>query len=163
MGSYYAELRALSEARKAGTRVLPEIEVFRIKKLYRKLARMLHPDLHPTLRGDPEALDLWQKIRLAYERNDYDALKESEVLAMARFGDGTQEIDVADAEAKIASLREEIAQIVREDPYLYKFLLSDEDAVENKKSELKKEIGDYRTYLEELKQEAEACRIEEEA
>ena len=166
MDVYYAELRALSEARKAETRALSEIEVFRIKKLYRKLAMMLHPDLHPAFRGDFEAYDLWHKIKHAYECNDYEALKEAEVLAaalLAKKEGAEREIEVPDAESKIASLRLELAQIVREDPYLYKFLLQDEEAVENKRAELKKDIEDYKNYLEALKEEAENYRIEEEA
>lgn len=166
MESYYEELRALSEARKAERRPLSEIEVFRIKKLYRKLARMLHPDLHPAFCGDFEAYELWHKIKSAYERNDYEALKEAEVLAAALLEkrEGIkQEIEVEDAENKIAALREEIAQIVREDPYLYKFFLQDDEACENKRSELKKDIADYGNYLEELKREAETYRVEENA
>lgn len=164
MDVYYAELQALSETRKAERHTLSEIEVFRIKKLYRKLAMMLHPDLHPAFRGDFDAYDLWHKIKRAYECNDYEALKETEVLAaalLAKKEGAERKIEVPNVEEKITSLRLELAQIVREDPYLYKFLLQDEEAVENKRAELKKDIEDYKNYLEELKEEAESYRIEE--
>lgn len=166
MDEYYAALHALSETRSAKVQPLSEMDLFRIKKLYRKLAAMLHPDLHPALCDDPEARELWCKIRSAYERNDYGALQEAEVLAAAllqKKENLAQKIEIADVETKIASLRMELARIVREDPYLYKYFLQDKEAVENKQSELKKDIKDYEDYLEELKQEAESYRIEEDA
>ena len=44
----------------------------------------------------------------------------------------------------------EIEKIINTDPYQYKYLLSDFDAVEEKKNEIKNEKEDYVKYGEEL-------------
>ena len=166
MNSYYVELHDLSKFLKEKGSTLSEIKIFQIKKLYHKLAMMLHPDLHPNFCNNSEAQELWHKISNAYRNNDYKALKEAEVLAVALLDkqEGTSmEFEVENVEEKIEMLRTEITQIMQEDPYLYKFLLLDEDAIAEKKEELKKDIDEYKNYLETLKKEAETFRIKEDA
>ena len=83
LSSYYENLQSLSEMRNAEQTPISELESLKIKRLYRKLAMMLHPDLHPSLSGNFEVFELWEKIKSAYRCNDYTSLRETEVLAAA--------------------------------------------------------------------------------
>ena len=166
LNPYYENLQSLSEIRKAKQKKIPELEYLKIKRLYRKLAMMLHPDMHPSLANNLEILELWEKIKRAYRCNDYVALQETEVLAAAlieKYLLIEQSIEVEDLEGKVALLRTEIDKIVHEEPYVYKYLLDDEEAVEERKIEIGEEIEEYRNYLEELLEEVNSFSIKEDA
>ena len=60
-------------------------------------------------------------------------------------------IDIPDIEDRIDSLKAEIHDITHTEPYTYGAFLEDEEAVEKKKTELQKELEDYRKYHAELK------------
>ena len=163
---YYENLKVLSVIRKAEQEKIPQLEYLKIKRLYRKLAMMLHPDMHPSLANNLEILELWEKIKHAYRCNDYVALQETEVLAAAlieKYLKTEQSVDVEDLEGKVTLLRTEIDKIVHEEPYIYKYLLDDDEAVEERKIEIGEEIEEYRNYLEELLEEVNSFSIEEDA
>ena len=77
-------------------------------------------------------------------------LQELEVLAVKavdRLNDGKPiEIEIPDIERKIADLEEEIRTLIETDPYQYKFLLADSDAVEAKKASLSQELKAFQEY-----------------
>ena len=129
--------------------MITEADLMRIRKIYRRIAKMLHPDLHPEVAESEELRDLWNRMTMAYECNDLKELEELEVLAAAALADrGGKEwkVDVPDLEEKIAALENEIAMITDTNPYQYKFLLEDPDAVREKEDALQEEIRQYREY-----------------
>lgn len=134
--------------------VVPEAVALQVKQIYRRIAKQLHPDINPVTCSDPEFMDLWMRIDIAYRCNDLKEMKELEVLAaraVEQAGCGTIVIDIPDIDEKIEDVKAEIEKITTTDPYMLKFLLDDEDACEEKEKILKAELAEYEKYDEELK------------
>lgn len=130
-----------------------EYTAAQVKSLYHRLARQIHPDLNPTLAGRPEFAELWARITQAYEGNDLRELQELEVLvhrALAQVQAGAAPLHIPDLAAREARLRSEMEQIRSTDPYQYKFLLADDDAVAAKKQELQQEYDSFDAYGRQL-------------
>ena len=129
--------------------MISEADLLKIRKIYRRTAKLLHPDLHPEVAESEELQELWNQVSIAYACNDLKALEELEVLAAAALADrdGVEwKVDVPDLEDRIDELEKEIAGIMDRDPYQYKFLLEDPSAVEEKHRSLQEEIEQYRFY-----------------
>ena len=140
-----------SNAKKAS--MVSEMDLLEIKKLYRKLTKQIHPDINPKTAETPELLELWNRIVLAYDCNNLKDLKELEVLvaeAIESLGIGKIEIEIPDIYEKIAEVEAEIVNIRNTDPYLYKYLLADKNAVEEKNRELDEEYDSYNDYEKQL-------------
>ncbi len=155
MAEYYSELREmlndLENCRKARTNTAYEVQ--RSKTLYRRLARLIHPDIFPETDRNDCLRELWARIVDAYERSDVKALSELEVLVrkvLADFSSGEIQIDIPDIEAKIDELKAEIEEIMHTEPYIFKYFLEDEKASEEKERELVDELEHWQKYKEEL-------------
>ena len=155
MAGYYNELKSMIEAKDAAkkSRPISNYEAQQIKKLYRKLARLLHPDISPLTRDDPVLADYFNRIIRAYKRNDLKELRKLEVLVdvelEAKGIKGYHEV-IPDAASRIEELERDIDMIIHSEPYTYKDLLEDDAAVAGKKDELLREIKEYRNYKKEL-------------
>ena len=164
MSDYYDELQTIITVRDSSSEKITEIDYFKLKRLYRRLALMLHPDLHPNLFEHEEVSALWERITDAYRNNDYDELQALEVLAVdmvKRYEHEEPDISPENIREKIFSLRMEINEIIHTDPYCYRALLRDDEAITEKKRELQSTIDEYEKYLSDLKKEAEKYTIED--
>lgn len=155
MAAYYAELDSLISQRDASRKGKPisAYQVQEIKKLYRKIAKLLHPDISPLTSKYPELSDLFQRVMIAYQCNDLKEMEELEVLinkVLENNGIDKFNIVISDVTQKISDLENEIEHILTTEPYLYKNLFPDSEKMAKKKEELDKEIEDYRTYKAEL-------------
>lgn len=155
MAEYYSNLRRLlknnEEAQNAGTSTPYEVE--RAKTLYRRLAKLLHPDINPKTDQSEALQELWQRIMIAYHHNDVKELAELEVLVRKALKDlGAEEIkvDIPDIDEKIDVIKTEIENIKNTEPYSLRCLVEDKDAAEKKKAELKEELETYQKYHKEL-------------
>jgi len=155
MASYYANLKRMQaeneDCRNAGTSTPYEVQ--RARTLYRRLAKLLHPDINPETDRNEELKELWQRILSAYRMNDVKALAELEVLtrkALKELGDGEIKVEIPEIEDRIEELKEEIYNITHEEPYTYRVLLEDREAVDKKLAELNEELESYRKYHKEL-------------
>ncbi len=155
MAEYYANLNRMlqdnKDATNAGTSTAYEVQ--RSKTLYRRLAKLLHPDINPETDRSDELKELWNRIMIAYHHNNVKELSELEVLvrkALNEAGFDKTEIEIPDIEEKIDEVRSEIDTITHTEPYTLKFLIDDEEAVEKKKAELKEELETYRKYHKDL-------------
>ena len=166
MAAYRARLEALQAEKEAAGKGRPigAYELGEIKKIYRRIARQLHPDLSPLILTYPELNDLFQRAMIAYQCNDLKELRALEVLigtALREKGVESFYAEIPDIEARIAELEEEIGQILSGEPYRYKELLSDAERIRKKEEELDADVEEYTRYkaeltaqLNELKEEA---------
>lgn len=135
---------------------IPEHHVMKIRQIYRRIAKKLHPDMNPLTEQHEELMELWQRNVTAYNCNDLKELEEIEVLvdkAFEALGQGQTEITIPDIDFKIERLYEEIEKIKTTDPYLYKNLLEDPALVQEKKNALDEELNEYKEYAKQLDQE----------
>ncbi len=125
----------------------------KIKKRYYKLARLIHPDINPKTEEVPELKQLWQMVVIAYRTNSLQELEEAEVLiqrALEKRNLQQTELEIPDLVQKMEAVREEILAIKETTPYQYRYLLEDEQAVQQRKEELIKEQQEYEAYDKEL-------------
>lgn len=155
MKDYYQELKdmlARNAESKKGT-AISEYTKRKIKNIYYRIAKLIHPDTNPSLANDEKAKELWNRVVVAYECNQLKDIEELEVLVnqyLESINYKGNTLEIPDLDEKIFNLNEEIEKIINTDPYQYKYLLSDFDAVEEKKNEIKNEKEDYVKYGEEL-------------
>ena len=132
---------------------ITESDMFKIKTIYRRIAKQLHPDINPHVQESERLKELWYEVVSAYIRNDLNGLSELEVLISKELSGITGEaaaIHIPDIEKKTAALKEEIGLIMDTDPYQYKFLLADKEAVAAKKDDLTRELNTYLEYSTQL-------------
>ena len=145
---HFQKLRDEYDSAKS-TGTVTEAQLMDIRKTYRRLAKLIHPDLHPEL-GEA-VLDLWNQITAAYTCNDLESLKELEVLVAAALVEvADAQIEIPDIEEKIAKIETDISEMMSRNPYQFKFLLEDEEAVKEKHRSLKEEEENFRLYSEQL-------------
>lgn len=116
--------------------IISEETAAKIKKLYYRLAKQIHPDMNPKTNEIPELKELWQRIVVSYRANDLEELEEAEILVNKFLVDhhlDGNEIKIQDIDTKIEKLKEQIQKIKETNPYQYRFLLQDQEAVQNKK------------------------------
>jgi len=132
---------------------ITDVELTKIKTIYRKIAKKLHPDMNPMVRESEQLQNLWLDTLSAYNRNDLKELRELDVLVSKALADTSGEthiLIIPDIEDKILALEEEIQHIMDTDPYQYKFLLLDQEAVTSKKDALAEELKTYQEYSAQL-------------
>ena len=155
MQAYTEELKQMAEEVKSAreSTAISRSDVRKIREIYYRLARLIHPDMRPELAEDATLRDYWNQIVTAYQGNHLDELEELEVLVKRYLSDhqiAASETAIPDVDQKIRRLEQEIEQILSTIPYTYRFLLEDEDRKQEKKEELQKEIAEYQQYAEEL-------------
>lgn len=142
---------------------IPEHYVMKIRQIYRRIARKLHPDMNPLTEQHEELMELWQRNVTAYNCNDLKELEEIEVLvdkALEELGQGQTEITIPDIDFKIDKLYKEIEKIKTTDPYRYRELLDDTGLVQEKKKALDEELDEYKEYAKQLDQELKQFIVE---
>ncbi len=135
------------------TQRITEADRLEIKRIYHRMVKKLHPDVNPLVKESHELGELWLKLTIAYKCNDLKSMKETEILINAyidKNGPEYSEIEIPDIEDKIKEVKEETEKIKSTDPYQYKYLLEDPEAVELKKTELKNELKEYEDHSKEL-------------
>ncbi|SCW68511.1 hypothetical protein SAMN02910456_02580 [Ruminococcaceae bacterium YRB3002] len=157
MAAYETEIKRMISDKAAADKasVSPSYKVERAKRIYRRLAKILHPDLCAAVTENEELRALWERIVIAYHANDDVELENLEVLVrlkMKELGDLTDGAFtvIGNIEERIAAIEAEINDIVTTEPYVYIGLMSSEARIAEKKAELQKEIDEYKKYCAEL-------------
>ena len=155
MQGYYSRLKDLIRERERAENAqsVSEFLLLRAKKIYRRLAKVLHPDINPNTMEHTRLRDLWEQITAAYHHTDVERMEELEFLvrmAMEELGEESFEPDMDGLEEKIERVEREINEIVTSEPYTYKNLLLDPDSREGFRDQLQAEHDDYEMYLESL-------------
>ena len=141
-----------NEAAKKSEKVT-EADMLKIKRIYHHLVKKIHPDINPITEENEELRGLWQRLIVAYNCNDLKEMEEAEVLVnslLEKLNLGTLDITIPDIDEKIIEIEAEIEKITSTDPYQYKYLLEDPEAVEQKKQDLRKELKEYEDYGKQL-------------
>ncbi len=156
MTLYYGWLKEVADdnkrAKEAGR--ISEYRLSRAKKIYRRLIKILHPDINKKIAEDENLRELWEKIAQAYQRTDVDALDDLEVLVrreMEEMGDDSFELNLDDIEERIVRVENQINEILTTEPYTYGELLNDEEKKKARREKLQAEHDEYEKYLEDLK------------
>lgn len=143
-------------------KMLSQEEVKEVKRLYRRLVKLVHPDLNPH--QTKEQKELWHQLQEAYQNNDLAWLRELNVLIVFKTK-GHEEVEIEDIEDKIEAVREEIALLKEEDLYQMRELVFDEEWIEAYKEQYERERSDFEVYLRSLQKEKEkligsfVCRL----
>ena len=142
-------------------KVISEYEYKQIKALYRKLAKILHPDISPLIQDYPQFGELFNQVIRAYKLNDLKGLQALEVIINKEMEDNGIEgfnVVIDDIEDRIEELERDIADIINSAPYNYKYILDNDDAIKEKKEELQSEIDEYTKYKAELEEKLNAIK-----
>ena len=155
MRNYYDDLQKMvrDHENSLKTKELPQHVVLKIKKIYREIAKILHPDINPETEKDPVLKDLWNRVVSAYKCNHLEELEELQVMvnsALNEKGIDVTKIVIPNIEEKIKELEKKINEIITTDPYNYKFLLEDDDEVEQRIKDIEDEKKEYIEYRDEL-------------
>ncbi len=155
MKIYYHELQDMLIKNKLAkdAKNVSEFRVQRAKKIYRRLAKMLHPDINGKTAENMELMELWDRISYAYQISDVDDLEDLEILvrkALEELGEDSFEIAYTDIEDRIERITRQINEILTTEPYIYMDLLCNEEKKAEKKKELEAEREEYQQYLKEL-------------
>jgi hypothetical protein len=132
---------------------ITDLDLLKIRRIYRRLAKLLHPDINPKTSEIPQLMELWNAITTAYNCNNLTDMEELEVIvknALESLEIGSYEIEIPDLDAKIEAVEADIARIISTDPYQYKFLLSDPKAMEEKRQALEEQKQSYIDYEKQL-------------
>ncbi|GEM_PF-1303075 len=142
---------------------LSQYEVKEIKRIYRFIAKRLHPDINPQLFGINEVQELWHDTLKAYKANDYTRLTELEVIATSvieKYCDETVAVVIGDIDEKIEKVKEQCEEIRTSEPYTFKYFFDDPDAVRAKNEEYASAIEEYKVYENDLKKIFEGYGVE---
>lgn len=125
----------------------------RSKKIYRRLTKILHPDVNKKTMENEELRDLWERIMDAYNHSNVDDLEDLEFIVrkkLEELGDDGFEVDCDDLEERIERVERQINDIISTEPYIYKDLLADDEKKAEHKELLNAEHEDYEQYLKTL-------------
>lgn len=155
MAAYRNQLEEMIAERDAAQKGKPIsiYELGEIKKIYRRIAKLLHPDISTLTEDYPELGELFGRVMIAYQCNDLQELRDLEILinkALEDNGIESMNIIIPDVAQRILDLENEIEQILSTEPYLYKELFADAFRMQAKKEELEKEIDEYKAYKTQL-------------
>ena len=161
MNEYNIQLRNLihdHEASKQG-QTISDAEIRKIKEIYRRIAKRIHPDKNPDAFKRFEVQNLWNRIVIAYKCNQLKELEELEVLINRVLIGDTIVFD--DLNERIENLEKEIDRIVQNNPYQYKYLLMSKDDIQSYLEELKERYQDQMNYEKKLQEIFDSFQIEE--
>ncbi len=160
MKLYYMQLESLKEENEAAknAKTIDEFRLSRAKKIYRRLAKKMHPDIFPKTSENETLQELWEKIVHAYHHSNVDELEDLEVLVrkeMEALGEEASAVEINDIEARIERLERQINDIITTEPYTYGELLADEERKKAMHEQLEMERDDYTQYRESLERALE--------
>ncbi len=144
-------LRDNENAKKAEN--VGQYRVNRAKKIYRRLAKLIHPDINKLTMKDPTLKELWMKITEAYHHSDVDALDDLEVMVRLALEDkdiDDQSIDIPDIDERIERVERQINDIITTEPYIYRELLESPEKTASYKEDLKAEHDEFADYIKTL-------------
>jgi len=140
--------------------ILTEEEVKKVKEIFRSLAKILHPDVNKNL--NEEMMELWLKVKEAYENNDLMTLIILE--GIVKHNEFKEEIKVTSIEENIVVLKKKINELkkfIDEEensfPLNIKELIDDNEYIKDRKKEIANGIHEYERMITEV--EKSICQV----
>lgn len=131
--------------------VLSEPETQELKRLYRKIIKALHPDLHPELTD--AQLRLFEKAVLAYRNADLNTIRL--IYEMADTLPDTEQSSVEQLRQErerllelLHMVRDSIEKIKSEFPYTVKELVNDPEQLAERKRQLQSILQEYKKAID---------------
>lgn len=155
MESYRSELDQLIAQNAAVGKAVPvtEEKKLKVRRIYRELVHLMHPDLHPDLENNETVKDLWNQLNTAYQVMDLETMEEIRVEVVAVLS-GLPDAGVLPSvdrlKERIQKLKTDIDAIQSRDPYRYKEWIYDGELVSEKSDELKEQINELKDYSTQL-------------
>lgn len=136
------------------TETVDAYRLSRSKKIYRRLSKLIHPDVNNMTETSEKLRELWERISEAYQHSDVDELEDLEILvkkALEEIGGTDFDVDAGNIEERIERMEKRINDIVNSEPYIYREILESKEKTESFRAQLEEEYRDYEEYLETLK------------
>ncbi len=155
MNLYYVQLHDMVKRNEKAkkSKLASAFEVSQSKKIYRRLAKRIHPDINKKAMENDTLRELWERITEAYGKYNAMELENLEALvrrALEQIGDAAFEFDYSDIEDRIERVERQINDILNTEPYTFGEILEDEEKKRTHKLILEEEHRDYERYLETL-------------
>jgi len=144
-------LQDMADLHEAAQRVkkTTQAEADKIRRLYRKIAKIIHPDVYPVIMESEYTDALWLMVQEAYTCNDLEILQKVDAFLSSAWIE-IKEPEIADFGDKIAEVRKEIQEITENELNPYKLLLEDPEKVEARKRFLEEELESCQAYSMQL-------------
>lgn len=158
MAIYELQLKQMASEKEEADKqkASPRYKVERAKRIYRRIAKLIHPDINPAAAAIEEIGELWGRVVIAYHCNDDEELDNLEILVRrvlkehgSELGAGGQ-VEIEDIDDRIALLEEQINTIITTEPYVWRELLESPEKIEARRAEIEHEIEESKKYSEEL-------------
>lgn len=141
------------------SKTISAFEANEVKKIYKNVVKLIHPDVSSIIDENEEINDLWNKIYKCYRANDLNGIREANYKLkklLDKLGIANNiEVDLTGLDEKIEMLQQEIVEIQNSVTYLYKDWIYDDEKIKKKHDEYKAEFEKYQQYKEELTQAIE--------
>lgn len=160
LADWFARLKAQEDALIQSRRLLHDSTVVpmemaqRVKSAYRKLARMLHPDVSPE---NAELFDRhWASVQMAYESWDADLLEallnciQGECPGAQIPSDFTAQEELDRLQSLLQTQTDRLERLQNEIPFCYARWLDDPKWIEQRRASLLAEIDGHEIRLEQL-------------
>ena len=139
------------------SKTISTFEANEVKRIYRNIAKKIHPDVSKIIEDHEDIRELWDKIYNCYRANDLKGIREANVILNKKMKDLdlieyiNVFIDENDLDKKIEQIEQEIFDIRNSIPYTYREILADKEDINKLHEKNKKQYEEYSKYLEELK------------
>lgn len=135
------------------SKLISDFQLTHAKKIYRRLAKIIHPDMNAATKDNKKLSELWDRIYVAYLRSDADELENLEALVkrvMDDMGDESFEYNTDNLEERIEKVESQINDLIASEPYIYKEYLKDDESIASYRTRLEDEHAEYEEYLNTL-------------
>ena len=154
------QVAALENAKNILTNLHSPERSAELRKIFKQLAKQLHPDANPALTA--EQMDIWHLVKDAYETGDVEKLKALQVVyekEINQLKNGLADLAADELSLRntaltegIRLLNEELKNIRSQFPFTIEQQIKDEEWVAAEVAGLQKELAQLKEYENELQQ-----------